>query len=158
MIWTEVGNAVAAGAAVAAAVTAAWQPRRTRNEALDARAAEIASVTVVPEIVERPTKEDHLAGNRVWLIKYHLHNPGRLPISNVHAVVTFPCKAQRHHYDGTPDALLTATGRQAIGAVRSITGTGLGVCQTAFKQCRSEFGSLSLSLSQGCRIPSDTWV
>jgi hypothetical protein len=36
----------------------------------------------------------------VWIYEITANNPGRLPISNVQVVLTFPMKVSREHYDG----------------------------------------------------------
>jgi hypothetical protein len=100
-MWTGMRWRPVAGA-VAAAV-AAWQLWRIRVDALDSRAAEIASVALVTTVVERPTNGDVCAGRGAWVYEYRVHNPGRLPISDVRATITFPCEVQRLRYDGTLD-------------------------------------------------------
>ena len=97
-------NALAAVAGAVAAVVAAWQLWRIRVDAFDTRAAEIESVALVTTVLIRPTEEDSRAGRGVWTYEYAVHNPGRLPISDVCATITFPCDVQRKHYDGTVDA------------------------------------------------------
>ena len=96
-------NALAAVAGALGAVAAAWQIWRIRVDALNARAAEIASVALVTTLIERPTEAINRAGRGVWVYKFEVHNPGRLPISDVHATITFPCSVRRRHYDGTLD-------------------------------------------------------
>lgn len=96
-------NALAAVAGAVAAAVAAWQLWRIRVDALDTRAAEIESVALITKVVARPTGASNRAGNGVWEYNYRVHNPGRLPISNVRATITFPCDVQRQHYDGTLD-------------------------------------------------------
>ena len=97
-------DAVAALAGVTAAVAAAWQLWRLRREALDARAAEIAGVSLTTTVVVKPTQSDVRDEQAVWVYEYRIENPGRLPISNVRAAITFPCEVQRVHHDGSTDA------------------------------------------------------
>jgi hypothetical protein len=97
-------NALAALAGAVAASLAAWQLWRIRADAFDTRAAEIASVALVTTVVERPTQASARASRGVWIYEYRVHNPGRLPISDVRATITFPCEVQRQHYDGTLDS------------------------------------------------------
>ncbi len=97
-------NALAAVAGAVAAAVAAWQLWRIRVDAFDTRAAEIASVALITTVLVRPTEEDSRAGRGVWIYEYAVHNPGRLPISDVCATITLPCDVQRQHYDGTVDA------------------------------------------------------
>lgn len=97
-------DALAAVAGAVAAALAAWQLWRIRVEAFDTRAAEIASVAIVTTVVGRPTEASNRAGRGVWVYEFSVHNPGRLPISDVRATITFPCDVQRQHYDGTLEA------------------------------------------------------
>ena len=97
-------NALAAVAGAVAATVAAWQLWRIRVDALDTRAAEIASVAAVTTVVARPTEKVSRGGRGIWTYQYTVHNPGRLPVSDVSATITFPCDVQRQHYDGTVDA------------------------------------------------------
>jgi len=94
-------DALAAVAGAVAVALAAWQLWRIRADAFDTRAAEIASVAIVTTLVERPTKASNRDGSGVWVYEFSVHNPGRLPISDVSATITFPCAVQREHYDGT---------------------------------------------------------
>ncbi len=96
-------NALAAVAGAVAAIAAAWQLWRIRVDALDVRAAEIDSVTLSTKVIERPTEASNRAGHGVWVYQYKVHNPGRLPITDVRTTITFPCDVQRLHYDGTLD-------------------------------------------------------
>jgi len=97
--WT----AIATIASVVAAGAAAWQLWRLRVDALDARAAEVASVSLSTLVAIRPTPGEVRNGRADWVFKYTIHNPGRLPISEVIARITFPCEVQRRHYDDTLD-------------------------------------------------------
>lgn len=99
MDWEAVG----AGTGAIAAGAAAWQLWRLRVDQLDARAAEIDSVSVATLVSARPTQGDVHNGYADWVLEYTIHNPGRLPISGVNAVITFPCEVQRRHYDGSLD-------------------------------------------------------
>ena len=94
-------DALAAVAGFVAAAAAAWQLWRIRIDTLDSRVAEIASVALITTVVERPTEGDFRAGRGAWVYEYRVHNPGRLPISDVCATITFPCDVQRLLHDGT---------------------------------------------------------
>lgn len=96
-------NALAAIAGAVAAIVAAWQLWRIRIDALDTRAAEIDSVSLTTKVLERPTEASSRAGRGVWVYQYEVHNPGRLPITNVRTTIVFPCDVQRLHYDATLD-------------------------------------------------------
>ena len=96
-------NVLAAVTAALGTVAATWQIWRVQIDALDTRAAEIASVALVTTLVERPTEASNRAGRGLWVYRFEVHNPGRLPISDVRATVTFPFDVERQHYDGTLD-------------------------------------------------------
>lgn len=96
-------NALAAVAGAVGAGVAAWQLWRIRVDAFDMRAAEIESVSLVMTVLVRPTGQDSRSGCGAWTFEYTVHNPGRLPISDVCATITLPCDVQRRHHDGTVD-------------------------------------------------------
>lgn len=96
-------DTITAGAAVVAAGAAALQLWRLRTDKLDARAAEIDSVSLQITVLERPTESDRSEGVGRYVYELTIHNPGRLPISNVTATLTFPVAVQRSHYDGSID-------------------------------------------------------
>jgi len=97
-------DAIASSAAVLAAASAAWQLWRLRVDALDVRASEIASVSLATVVLERPVSSAAQDVWADWVFEYTIHNPGRLPIHQVQAVISFPCDVQRRRYDGTLDA------------------------------------------------------
>lgn len=81
-------------------------------DSLEARAAEIESVSLatVVETRPRPSEINAVDGRADWVFEYTLHNPGRLPISDVHVAITFPCEVQRRRGDGSiepPTSTLT---------------------------------------------------
>lgn len=96
-------NALAAVAGAVAAIAAALQLWSIRVDALNTRAAEIDSVTLSTKVIERPTEASNRAGHGVWVYEYRVHNPGRLPITDVRTAIAFPCDVRRLHYDATMD-------------------------------------------------------
>lgn len=106
-------DAAAALAGICAALAATWQLWRLRVDALDARAAEIRSVSIATVVAFRPTAGEVQDGRADWKYQYTIHNPGRLPIWDVQATITFPCEVRRRHYDGSLDEAKTTVSVRA---------------------------------------------
>lgn len=96
-------NAIAAVGAAASAAVAGWQVRRIRADALQARIAEIRSVSMATLVRSRPRESEVHDGRATWVYEYTIQNPGRLPIFDVCARIHFPCSVQRLHSDGQVD-------------------------------------------------------
>ncbi|WP_337060380.1 hypothetical protein [Kineococcus sp. G2] len=109
MAW----EAVSAGAAVLAAGAAAWQLRQLRRDALEARAAEIASVSVATTVIFKPRDAEVREGRADWTYGYTINNPGRLPVSDVDVTIQYGCEVRRRRgreYDPPTSTLyLTAS-------------------------------------------------
>ena len=97
-----IGTTVAAFAAVAAIGWGVWEFRRRNVEDLDERVAELLGVTLTYELQKpRPSQARERAGTFTY--RFTVHNPGRLPITEVSAWMTYPGLVRRVHYDGTVD-------------------------------------------------------
>ncbi|GAA0275362.1 hypothetical protein [Cryptosporangium japonicum] len=103
MDFGDVASAVSALIAALAAAVAYRQLRVFQRDALEARAAEIGGVAIETAILRNPRGEDVADGTARWQYEFTIHNPGRLPISDVRAIVKFPVPVQREHYDGSLD-------------------------------------------------------
>ena len=122
MDWVAVeaiGTTVAAFAAVAAIVWGVYEFRRRNVEDLDERVAELLGVTLTYELLmPRPSEAREGAG--IFIYRFTVHNPGRLPITKVTADMTYPGLVQRVHSDSTVDE---ASSRQEM-SVASVAGHG----------------------------------
>jgi hypothetical protein len=103
-------------AAVAAALTAAWQLWALRRDALDARVAEIEGVSVSTDVVVRPTADEIVDGFGDWEYEYSISNPGKLPISKVDVEIEFPCPVRRRQWNDDLEAA-TRTERFHVAVV-----------------------------------------
>jgi hypothetical protein len=95
---SDIASWVSALAAAGAFSAAAYQLSQTRRDALDQRAAEIASVSLDTNVVHRPVKADEMGQSR-WDYRFIVGNPGRLPISAVELVIKFTTPVSRMHHD-----------------------------------------------------------
>ncbi len=103
MTGSELAGWISAVGTAGAFLAAAFQLWGLRRDALTARVAELDGVAVETDIVVRPTTADAGHGLGKWVYCFSVHNPGRLPISAVVAMVHFPLPVQRLHSDGTLD-------------------------------------------------------
>jgi hypothetical protein len=97
-----IGTTVAAFAAVAAIGWGVWEFRRRNIEDLDERVAELLGVTLTYEL-QKPRPSHARDGVGTFTYRFTVHNPGRLPITEVSAWMTYPGLVRRVHYDGTVD-------------------------------------------------------
>jgi len=83
MSATDVASWVSAVAAAGGFLAAAYQLWGLGQDALNDRAAEILGVAVVTDVVFRPRKPDVGDSCSRWKYGFVVHNPGRLPITDV---------------------------------------------------------------------------
>jgi|KBSSwiStaDraftv2_1062776.scaffolds.fasta_scaffold03029_9 hypothetical protein len=102
--WGDVATWVSGVATVGAVVFAGLQVRLVRREQEHERALELRSVTLAwqPTSVETEGHADEL-GRAKSVYEFVVHNPGRLAITDISVLVTFPCDVERTHYDGSAD-------------------------------------------------------
>jgi hypothetical protein len=84
-----IGTTVAAFAAVAAIGWGVWEFRRRNIEDLDERVAELLGVTLTYEL-QKPRPSHARDGVGTFTYRFTVHNPGRLPITEVSAWMTYP--------------------------------------------------------------------
>src|SRR4051794_22277530 len=91
---------VSALAAAGGFAAAAFQLWGLRMDAVATRAREMEGVSLETDVRARPITADAGAGRSRWVYLFSIQNPGRLPITEVEAVVTFTMPVTREHFDG----------------------------------------------------------
>jgi len=79
---------------------ASEERKQAREERQEDRRVAYDGVTVSWQALEAPARSE-TDGYAQWLYEFAVQNPGRLPIQNVLAQVTFPCDVIRIRYDGS---------------------------------------------------------
>ena len=97
--WGDVASWVSGLATSVALIFAVWQVRQLRKRDMRDRRVELEGVAVSWRAPKVPRSSD-VEGMADWTYLFTAHNPGRLPITNVKVVVTFPMDVQRKHFDG----------------------------------------------------------
>ena len=95
--WSATASAVAA----AIALFLTWRQLRLLNrQAAAERRVALDGVAVSWRAVEAPDHPEE-DGSAEWLYEIAVHNPGRLPIDDIHIRWVFPCEVRRVRYSGT---------------------------------------------------------
>jgi hypothetical protein len=90
--------------AAAGLVFSGWQLRMIHREREQDRELGISGVCLSWEAVIAPNEaEVDNEGNAVWTYVFKLHNPGRFPISEIGARITFPFAVSRVRHNGVVD-------------------------------------------------------
>jgi hypothetical protein len=103
MSAADVASWVSAFAAAGGFLAAAGQIYGFRRDALSVRAAEIASVALETDVVQRPESPNAGNGRGRWIYNFTVRNPGRLPISRVEVLINFPIDVTRQRAESGPD-------------------------------------------------------
>jgi hypothetical protein len=98
--WGDVATWVSGVATAIAVGFAGIQLRSFRRDAKHQERVELDGVAVSWRAREVPTKPDP-DGTSTALYTFTVHNPGRLPITDVNVTVTVPCDVARVHFDGS---------------------------------------------------------
>jgi len=97
--WGDVAGWVSGIATAGALVFAGWQIRELRKQASRDRRIELEGVVVSWRAAVAPQQAEP-DGMADWVYEFRVHNPGRLPITNVQVEITFPVAVRRRHYTG----------------------------------------------------------
>jgi hypothetical protein len=102
-------------AAVVAIGYGLYEFRSRYLASLNQRAAELLAVTLTYEL-KRPQPSEARKRTATYTYRWTVHNPGRLPITNVTVEMSYPGLVQRAHSDGTLEKP-SATHEMKVAAV-----------------------------------------
>jgi hypothetical protein len=94
-----IGTVIAAVAAVVGIGWGLYEFHRSKVADLDERLAEVQAVTLTYELPQRPRLTEVRNGKGDYVYFFTVHNPGRLPITDVTAKMCYPGEIQRVHSD-----------------------------------------------------------
>jgi hypothetical protein len=102
--WGDVATWVSGVATAIAVGFAGIQLLAFRRDAAHQDQVELKGVAVSWRAKEVPTGPD-LDGTSTALYTFTVHNPGRMPITEVEVSITAPCELLRVHFDGSTEHL-----------------------------------------------------